>query len=278
MKNYVDGKVIIITGSAAGFGFATAKKLAALGGIPIISDLNEEAIKKAVAEIKADGGYAGGFKCDVTKYDDVKALVAYTVENFKKVDVLVNNAGTMPLAFWADHEKAMHPWETCIDVNLKGSMYGVAAVNDLMYKQGFGHVIFLASVMANYPVQGAAVYQATKIGVRYFANCLRIEAKGKIKVTTVNPTGVNSTNLMGTVVNLDAGRGCHGAENIENIERRRQRLAGELPPGASDLESVQNMTISADEMADSIVYCINQPLGVNISEITVRASNETYCI
>ena len=278
MANYIKGKVVIITGSAGGFGLITAKKIAEMGGIPIISDLKSEKVDAAVKEIEQSGGKVFGMTCDVTQLEQMNSLVRATVKKFGRVDVLINNAGTMPLAFWEDHKIAYDAWNQCIDVNLKGTMNGVISVYDQMLEQGGGQVVFMSSIYGNFPVQGSAIYQATKVGIRYLANSLRTEAAGKIKVSTINPTGVFGTDLMGGVLNPEAGSGMHGLNWPLNLERGKQRTDGTLPPEASDVNDIQYMRITPEELVDSIIHVINQPMGINISDITVRASNETYLL
>lgn len=161
---------------------------------------SEEKLKAAVDEIRAAGGEAAYILCDVTKKDDVFAMAQFAIDTYGAIDVLVNNAGTMPLAFFSEHEQALDKWEQCIDISIKGTMYGISAVYDQMIKQGRGQVINISSIYANFPVAGAGVYQAAKIGVQYLAESLRSECQGKIKVTTVKPTGFMRTGLSNSVV------------------------------------------------------------------------------
>jgi NADP-dependent 3-hydroxy acid dehydrogenase YdfG len=190
-KNYVEGKVIIITGASSGFGKLTAKRAAEMG---------EEKLKETVAEIKAAGGEASYIVTDVAKKDDVFAMAKFAVDTYGRIDVLVNNAGTMPLAFFSEHEQALDKWEQCIDISIKGTIFGISAVYDQMIKQGQGQVINVSSIYANFPVAGAGVYQVAKMGVQYLAESLRSECQGKIKVTTIKPTGFMKTNLSSSVV------------------------------------------------------------------------------
>lgn len=178
-KNYVEGKVIIITGASGGFGLLTAKRAAEMGGKVVLAARSEEKLKAAVDEIRAAGGEAAYILCDVTKKDDVFAMAQFAIDTYGAIDVLVNNAGTMPLAFFSEHEQALDKWEQCIDISIKGTMYGISAVYDQMIKQGRGQVINISSIYANFPVAGAGVYQAAKIGVQYLAESLRSECREK---------------------------------------------------------------------------------------------------
>ena len=142
-KNYVEGKVIIITGASSGFGKLTAKRAAEMGGKIVLAARSEEKLKETVAEIKAAGGEASYIVTDVAKKDDVFAMAKFAVDTYGRIDVLVNNAGTMPLAFFSEHEQALDKWEQCIDISIKGTIFGISAVYDQMIKQGQGQVILL---------------------------------------------------------------------------------------------------------------------------------------
>ena len=117
-----DGKpiVIVITGAAGGFGRLVAEKTAAMGARIVGSDVDGSALETAVAGIRASGGQAEGVVADVTRRDEMEGVAARAVEAFGSIDVMVNNAGVMPLAFFADHEQAASAWDRCIDINLKG--------------------------------------------------------------------------------------------------------------------------------------------------------------
>ena len=200
-KNYVDGKVIIVTGASSGFGMLTAKRAAEWGGKVVLAARNEDKLKEAVSAIREAGGEASYVVTDVAKREDVFNMAKFAVDTYSRIDVLVNNAGTMPLAFFSDHEQALDKWEQCLDISLKGTLFGICAVYDQMIKQGSGHVINISSIYANFPLAGAGVYQVAKMGVQYLADSLRSECQGKIKVTTVKPTGFMRTNLSGSVIN-----------------------------------------------------------------------------
>lgn len=186
-KNYVEGKVIIITGASSGFGKLTAKRAAEMGGKIVLAARSEEKLKETVAEIKAAGGEASYIVTDVAKKDDVFAMAKFAVDTYGRIDVLVNNAGTMPLAFFSEHEQALDKWEQCIDISIKGTIFGISAVYDQMIKQGQGQVINVSSIYANFPVAGAGVYQVAKMGVQYLAESLRSECQGKSRSRPLSP-------------------------------------------------------------------------------------------
>lgn len=278
MADHIAGKVIIVTGAGSGFGRLTAQKAAARGARLVCADVNEQAAEETALSIRDAGGTAMAIAVDVTRIEDMRALVARTLEAHGVVDVLINNAGIMPLAFMADHAQAIDAWTRCIDINFRGVMNGVAAVYDTMMDRGEGHIINISSIYGNHPVVGAAVYGATKAAVNYFSHALRQEARGKIRVTLVKPTGVPTTGIGQTVVNTAGGVGIVGQNAADFRRLALQAMAGELAPEQGDPESIDYFSLQADEIADAVLYAIDQPLGVTLSDITVRATGEHYIL
>ena len=274
-KNYVEGKVIIITGASSGFGKLTAKRAAEMGGKIVLAARSEEKLKETVAEIKAAGGEASYIVTDVAKKDDVFAMAKFAVDTYGRIDVLVNNAGTMPLAFFSEHEQALDKWEQCIDISIKGTIFGISAVYDQMIKQGQGQVINVSSIYANFPVAGAGVYQVAKMGVQYLAESLRSEGQGKIKVTTIKPTGFMKTNLSSSVVDQMAMMPAV-AGPLEILSNWVEEAP--LRPDFHDINSMTYNDPDPQVLADNIIYAINQPWGVSIGDLTVRASGESFVI
>lgn len=274
-KNYVEGKVIIITGASSGFGKLTAKRAAEMGGKIVLAARSEEKLKETVAEIKAAGGEASYIVTDVAKKDDVFAMAKFAVDAYGRIDVLVNNAGTMPLAFFSEHEQALDKWEQCIDISIKGTIFGISAVYDQMIKQGQGQVINVSSIYANFPVAGAGVYQVAKMGVQYLAESLRSECQGKIKVTTIKPTGFMKTNLSSSVVDQMAMMPAV-AGPLEILSNWVEEAP--LRPDFHDINSMTYNDPDPQVLADNIIYAINQPWGVSIGDLTVRASGESFVI
>ena len=278
MKSHVEGKVIIITGAAGGFGRLVAQKTANLGARIVAADVNEADLETICASIAAEGGTALAVRADVTSPTDMRALAEQAVARFGAIDVMVNNAGVMPLAFYADHADAAEAWDRCIDINLKGVLHGIAAVYDTMIEQGRGHIVNLSSIYGNYPVAGAAVYGATKAAVNVLSESLRQESQGKIKVTTIRPTGVPATGLGSGIVNPAAIRGILGQNEASFMETLGQLLSENPPAALIDPEQIGYYVLSPELLADQIVYAIDQPWGVSISDLTVRASGDVYVI
>ena len=279
MANHVDGKVIVITGAAGGFGRLVAQKTAALGAHVVASDVNQAELDVTVNSILETGGSARGVVADVVSRSEMSGLAKTAVEYFGSLDVMVNNAGVMPLAFYSDHHESADAWDRCIDINLKGVLHGISAVYDQMIAQGRGQIINISSIYGNYPVAGAAVYGATKAAVNVLSESLRQESQGCIKVTTIRPTGVPGTGLAAGVVNPLAVTGILGAKTAESMETMISLVQGEdVRAELTDPESINYFALAPDLLADQIVFAIDQPWGVSISDITVRASGDTFMI
>ena len=276
MTNHLEGKVIVITGAAGGFGKLVAEMTACRGAKVVVADQNGEAAAEVAASIRTQGFDAIHMLADVTDRGQMAALARFAVESFGTLDVLVNNAGIMPLAFFADHEQAANAWDRCIDVNFKGVVNGISAVHDQMIEQGRGHIVNVSSIYGNVPVAGSGVYSATKAAVNVLSETLRAESQGKIKVTTVRPTGVPGTNLGSSIVNGAAIVGILGQNFTSYAENMGRYFNGEMPPEMTDPDNVRYWSISPEELAQQIVYAIDQPWGISISDITVRASGDQY--
>jgi NADP-dependent 3-hydroxy acid dehydrogenase YdfG len=278
MTNHVSGKVIVVTGAASGFGRLVCQKTAALGARVVCADVNEAGLNETVAAIESAGGTATSRTTDVRRLAEMQALAKHAVEQLGAIDVMVNNAGIMPLAFFADHAQAAELWERCIDINIKGVLNGIIAVHDQMIAQGRGQVVNLSSIYSNFPVAGAAVYAATKSAVNFLSEALRVESQGKIKVTNVRPTGVPATGLATGIVNQAAVVGILGQNAATYLQQMQAYAAGELPAEFSDADNIEYYALAPEHLADQIVYAINQPWGVTISDITVRAAGDAYIL
>ena len=278
MVDHIAGKVIMITGAAGGFGRLVAEKTLARGARVVAVDVDEAGLATLGEGSQAESGLVLKEVADVRDRSQMAAAALRGDEEFGCIDVLVNNAGVMPLAFFADHADAAEAWERCIDINFKGVVNGIAAVHDSMIRQGRGHIVNLSSIYGNYPVAGAGIYGATKAAVNVLSESLRQESQGRIKVTTIRPTGVPTTGLGAGVINPAAIGGILGAQESVFLEKLGRILSGEEPGDASDPESIAYFSLKPEELADQIVYAIDQPWGVSISDLTVRASGDLYMI
>lgn len=254
--SHVDGKVVVVTGGGGGFGLLITRLLAERGATAIGFDVREGEGCRVV---------------DVTDRAATRAAVDDVVAEHGALDILVNNAGVMPLAFMADHAKAADAWDRCIDINLKGVLHGIYAVYDHMIGQGGGHIANIASIYGNYGIAGAAVYSATKAAVITLSNAVRVEAQGKIKVSVVRPTGVPGTGLGAGIIDPAAFPPLAGHNAAQLLSR-----LGALDPAQRDADDVRYWAITPEELAAHVVHVIDQPAGITISDITVRATGEDY--
>lgn len=278
MADHVSGKSIVITGAGGGFGRLVALKAAARGAKVTLGDINSEAVEAVAEEIRVAGGVAEAKSADVRDLAQVKALVGAALARFGAVDVMLNNAGIMPLAFIADHEAAYSSWERCIDINIKGVLNGMVAAHDAMIAAGRGHVINVSSIYGNFPVTGAAVYGASKAAVNFLSESLRVESRGKIKVTTIKPTGVPTTGLGSTVVNQAASVGILGQNTPDFMDMVKQMQAGTFPAERLSPENIDYASLAPDYIAEAILHAIDQPWGVSIGEMTIRAAGDHFIL
>ena len=278
MTNHVEGKSIVITGGGSGFGKLVAEKAAALGASVTIGDVNGAAAEAVAAAITASGGKAQAVATDVTDLAQCQKLVAAAVSTHGRIDVMVNNAGIMPLAFFSDHEAAYPAWQRCIDINIKGVLNGMVAAYDPMIQQGRGQVINISSIYGNFPVVGAAVYGASKAAVNIMGESLRLESRGKIKVTTIKPTGVPGTGLSGSVINPAAIVGILGQNTPEFMAMSAELEAGTFPTERLDPQNIDYASLAPEHIADAVIHAINQPWGVSLGEITVRAAGDHFIL
>jgi NADP-dependent 3-hydroxy acid dehydrogenase YdfG len=191
----IQNKVVMITGASSGLGEATARRLAASGAKLMLAARREDRLKDLVAAIEKTGGTAVYRITDVADRAQVQALADATLETYGRIDVLINNAGLMPLS--PLDQLKVDEWDQMIDVNIKGVLYGIAAVLPTMRQQKFGHVINLSSVAGHKVFPSSAVYCATKYAVRAISEGLRLESKGEIRSTNISP-GAVATELTST--------------------------------------------------------------------------------
>lgn len=232
-------KVVLVTGASSGIGEATARELAAAGATVVLGARRLDRLETLKAEIEAAGGQAAVRRLDVTSREDVQAFVASAQEAFGRVDVIVNNAGVMPLSPLSALK--VEEWDQMIDVNIRGVLNGVAAVLPIMEAQGHGQIVNIASTAGHQIVPTAAVYCATKFAVRALSEGLRQETD-KIRVSIVSP-GVTTSEL---------------AETISHAET------------AAFIDEYRRNAIPADAIARAVRFAIEQPAEVDVSEIIVR--------
>lgn len=278
MTNHIAGKTIIVTGAGGGFGRLIAAKTATAGARLVCADVNETTLAQTLDLVRSAGADAIGLAGDVADLAYMKTLAARAVQAFGSIDVMVNNAGIMPLAFFRDHEKAAASWDRCIAVNIKGVLNGIIAVHDQMIAQGRGHVVNISSIYGNFPVAGAAVYGASKAAVNFLSEALRVESQGKIKVTNVKPTGVPGTGLGTGIINAEAIVGILGQNTSSYLGAMRAMAQSGGEPGQADPGDIRYLALDPNYIADAVLHAIDQPWGVSIGDITVRAAGDGYVL
>ena len=244
----ITNKVVVITGASSGIGESTAKVLAEQGAKVVLGARRKDRIDAVVQDISATGAKAIGFACDVTKRAEVEALIQKAVDNFGRVDVIVNNAGIMPIA--PIEALKVDEWDRQIDVNIKGLLYGVAAALPHMQKQKTGHIINIASVFGiKMFAPGGTVYCATKAAVRALTEGLRMELHSQnIRCTIISP-GAIATEL---------------AESSSDEATRK------------NLREFMKMAIPANAIARAIAYAIEQPVEVEVDEMVIRPTVQDF--
>ncbi|MDV5140269.1 SDR family oxidoreductase [Chimaeribacter arupi] len=237
----ISGKVVVITGASSGIGEATARRLSAAGACVVLGARRLDKLNALAEEITAAGGKVEVAKTDVANLQDVEALVNKAVEVFGRVDVLINNAGIMPNSRL--DELQVDDWNRAIDINLKGTLYGIAAALPFMKAQNSGHIINVSSLSGHRVRPTTAVYSATKFAVRAISEGLRMEMTPyNIRSTIISPGPVD-TDLPSSVTNAAV---------------------------AEQVRKIHEIAIPVETLADTIVFAISQPETVDINEIVVR--------
>ncbi|WP_141430437.1 SDR family oxidoreductase [Bacillus sp. 03113] len=241
----VDGKVVVLTGASSGIGEATAKVLANNGAKVVLAARREERLRDLKSNIDKQGGTAVFKVTDVTSHEEVDELASFANDTFGQIDVLINNAGIMPLSFL--HEKKIAEWDQMIDVNMKGVLYGIGAVLPYMRIRKQGHIINVSSVTGHIVNKSWAVYSGTKFAVRAITEALRQEeAKNNIRTTIISP-GAVVTELANIITNKEIKKG---------------------------IEESMKISLPAEAIAHSILYAISQPDNTAVNEIIVRPTNQ----
>lgn len=249
MSRNIEGKVIVITGASSGLGESTARHLAKLGASVVLGARRKNRLDAIVRDIQTDGGKAIAVSVDVTNRAEVEALAQKAADTYGKVDVLVNNAGIMPIAPLSLLK--VDEWDRMIDLNIKGVLYGIAAVLPHMKRQKSGHIINIASVFGiKVFAPGGTVYCATKAAVRSLTEGLRLEAHGDgIRSTIISPGAVDSELKAST------------------SDETSSKMVNEL---------FEAWAIPSESIARAIAYAIDQPADVDINEIVVRPTAQDF--
>ncbi len=244
MARGIENKVIVITGASSGLGEATARRLAGEGAKLVLGARRLDRLEALAKELSL--GDDAVVKTDVTKSDQVQSLVDRAVRKHGRIDVIINNAGLMPHS--PLERRKIDDWDRMIDVNIKGVLYGIAAVLPQMKVQKSGHIINVSSVAGHKVGKNNAVYCATKTAVRVLSEGLRQEVKPyNIRTTIISP-GAVATELTGSITEPDVAAGVQ--------------------------EFYQKYAIPADSFADMVAFALSQPENVDVNEILFRPTSQ----
>ncbi|WDZ59266.1 SDR family oxidoreductase [Paenibacillus polymyxa] len=241
LEGRIENKVVVITGASSGIGEATALLLAERGAKVVLGARGAERLEALATRISNGGGEAVYARTDVRQREDLCNLVNLACERYGKLDVLVSNAGVMPISPLED--LCVEDWEDMIDVNIKGVLYGIAAALPIFRKQGSGHFVNIASVAGHKTVPNQSVYSGTKFAVRAISEGLRQEAGDKLRVTIISP-GIVQTNF---------------TEGMTNPALRDQLAAIR-----------DKLAMTPDAIARAIGFAIEQPADIDVNEIVIR--------
>ncbi|QUN32394.1 SDR family oxidoreductase (plasmid) [Cupriavidus sp. KK10] len=242
----IRGKVVAITGASSGIGRATAKLLAERGAFVVLGSRNESALQAVVDEITSAGGKAVFKTTDVRHRGELEELVALAVERGGRLDVMVNNAGVGPISRF--DALSVEDWDLMIDINLRGTLYGIAAALPVFAQQGSGHVLNVISTAGIQIVPTMGVYAATKNAVRTATEVLRQEAGPNLRVTEISP-GVIATNFGDSIT-----------------DQATKKLIDERLGG---------IAISPDAIARGILFALEQPPEVDVGSIVIRPTAQS---
>jgi NADP-dependent 3-hydroxy acid dehydrogenase YdfG len=238
-------KIVLITGASSGIGVGIAREVAEAGATVVLGARRTDRLEALADEIRAAGGKAMARRLDVTDRDDVAAFAEAARREFGRVDVIVNNAGIMPLSPMASMK--VDEWDRMIDVNIKGVLHGIAAVLPEMVSRGSGHIINIASVGSLQVWPTSAVYCATKYAVRAISDGLRQEHED-IRVTCVHP-GVVESELADTITD---------------------------PAAAEGMKAFRAIALQPEAIGRAVRFAIEQPDDVSVNEMIVRATRSPY--
>ncbi len=243
-------KIALVTGASSGIGAAIAKALASQGVKVGLAARRKEKLENIQKEIRDAGGESVVIEMDVTNTGSVEAGVKKLATKYGTIDILVNNAGLMPIS---DIESLkVDEWHRMVDVNFKGVLNSTAAVLPYLKNQSSGHIINLSSIAGRKVFKGLTVYCATKFAIAAFSDGLRMELapKYKIRVTNLQPGAVES-------------------ELFNQITDSTYRKAME------DLKG-QMTFLSSEDIANSVLYAVQQPDHINVSEIFIMPTEQGW--
>jgi NADP-dependent 3-hydroxy acid dehydrogenase YdfG len=252
-NNNNNSKVAIVTGASSGIGYATSLALSKAGTrvavgarrMDRLQELEEQIVKnhdEGRREVEEEEIFIQR-KLDVTSKSDCDSFVNTVVRRWGRVDILINNAGLMPLSYFKNCK--IEEWEQMIDVNIKGVLYCTSAVIPYMLDKKSGHIVNLSSVAGRIVFAGGSIYCATKHAITAFSEGLRKELSPEynIRVTCVEP-GAVSTELLETITDESMSKFMEASKSMERLQ--------------------------SEDVANAILYAIQAPNHVNVNEILMR--------
>jgi NADP-dependent 3-hydroxy acid dehydrogenase YdfG len=239
----MDNKVAIVTGASSGIGYSTSLKLSEAGVRVVAGARRTERLQNLEKQIIKNNGEILIQKLNVTSKSDCVLLASAAVNKWGKIDVLINNAGLMPLSYFSNGK--VEEWEHMVDVNIKGVLYCTSAVVPYMLWQKSGHIINVSSVADRIVFAGGSVYCATKHAITAFIEGLRKELspKDNIRVSCIEP-GAVSTELLESITD----------ESMDGFIQATKEME----------------TLRSEDIANAISYVIQAPDHVNVNEVLIR--------
>ncbi len=248
MTHSLKGKVAIVTGASSGIGEATALQLARAGATVVLAARRAERLEAVATRIEQNGGTALAVTTDVTDSKSVQGMARKARDAFGRIDILINNAGVMPLS--PISKLKVDEWDRMIDVNIKGVLHCIAATLPSMLEQGSGHIVNVSSVAGRRPFPSGTIYSATKFAVRAISQGLRLELSPteKIRVTDIEP-GVVATELTQHITDRETADGFKAYWGDKRA-------------------------LDSEDVAETILFVLSLPDHVNVNEILVRPTDQ----
>jgi NADP-dependent 3-hydroxy acid dehydrogenase YdfG len=239
----IKDKIVLITGASSGIGYSTAMALSKEGAKIVAGARRIERLDELKKSVESQGGEIIIQKLDVTKLDDCNNFAKIAIERYGNIDVLVNNAGIMPLSFFKNQK--VDEWDRMVDVNIKGVFYCTSAVIPFMLKNKSGHIVNISSTAGRIVFPAGSVYCATKHAITAFSEGLRQEfsQRSNIRVSCIEP-GVVATELTNTITD----------SSLESFIQNTKKM----------------QPLQAEDIANSILYVLKAPINVNVNEIMLR--------
>jgi NADP-dependent 3-hydroxy acid dehydrogenase YdfG len=242
----LSGQVVAITGASSGIGEATALACARSGAAVALAARRDDRIQALAERIAGEGGRAIAVPTDVGDEGQAQAFIERAHAELGRLDVLVNNAGVMLLG--PIENAPTEEWRQMVHVNVFGVLYCTHAALPLMHEQRSGHIVNVSSVAGRVARAGSGVYNLTKFGVGAFSEALRQETvELGVRVTLIEP-GAVATEL--------------ASHNRPEVREQISKRFGGIT------------ILTAEDIANAILYAIGQPPHVSVNEVLIRPSEQ----